>query len=293
MTNPATYTHKNCPVCYSENHFLYIKTNYCINKCENCGLLFTNPRPTEESISNYFSNNYIEDKVRFEKDFIELRNKNLLREATRIKQFLPNGGKLLDIGTASGVFLAYFKNLSNWSIIGIEPSKFAAQKAQEYWGIDVRQGFLEDQNFPDESFDAITSLDTFYFHANPEKDIQEIARILKPNGFFAIEIPGLNFRLVKNTGLIAKLIYKVPVQLNSGLHLYFYNKKNLSILFNKVGLSLVKHWPEQSPIYGSNFRIFINYSYFILSSIIYYITLGRINYSPKEFFIFKKIVNEH
>lgn len=287
MNNEVTIT--CCPACNSSNHPEYLQSNgKTVERCKHCGLLFTNPRPSEDAIAKHFQEEYIEDEQRFENDFISLREGSLLREAERIQACFPVGGRLLDVGTASGVFLSYFKDKKDWHVEGVEPSRYAARRAAERWSVPVHQGFLREQSFNDASFNVVASLDTFYFHPEPNRDLAEIARLLQPGGVFAVEIPGLNFRILKNTGLISRLIYGVPARLNAGVHLFFYNRRTLSMMLGKHGFKLIKSWPEQSPVYGSAARRWLNSAYYLTTAALYRLSNGHLNLAPKEFLLYIK-----
>lgn len=278
-----------CPTCISSGSRDFAVSNGMkIVCCDACGLLYVNPRGSSEAHAAHFKNEYITDEKRATVDFISFREESLKREADIIKKLLPQGGRLLDVGAASGAFLKCFKGDPRWKAEGVEPSKFAAEFAFKELGIEVHQGFLMEQKFPSSSFDVLTSLDTFMFHPQPGEDLMEMARILKPGGLLAIEIPGLSFRLFKNKGVICRLLYGVPVKLNAGVHLYYYSKETLSHLCSKFGFEIAFTYPERSPSYGLlPFRM-ATAAYYFLTSLLYRVSSGAINACPKEFIIFRK-----
>lgn len=290
IKNELIETLNVCPSCTSKKIIIYLlEDKYPIEQCNSCKLLFVNPRPSEQSIKNFFSNEYIQDNKRIEIDFVSYRKESLAREATIVKKYLPDGGKLLDLGTASGVFLENFSKCKEWDVSGIEPSIFSANMARKRTSAAIYTGFIDEQNFNDESFDVITSLDTFYFHSYPNKDLNHITRILKPGGLFVIEIPGLNFRLIKNTGLLSKIIYRKKSRLNAGVHLFYYNRRTLSALMKRHDLTLISSYAESSPNYGNGFVRLLNKSYYLFSKIIYLLTNCKVNFIPKEVFVYKKV----
>ncbi len=251
-------------------------------------MLYVNPRRPSAELSGHFNEGYIGSTQRVEVDFISYREGSLKRAARRIRNLVPKGGRLLDVGAASGFFLACFSSDPAWQVEGMEPSPVAARYARETFGLKIHDGYLADQKFSPESFDVVTSLDTFYFHPFPNEDLRAISRILKPKGLVVMEIPGLNFRLMKNTGVICRLLYGVPARLNAGLHLYFYSRRTLSLLMEKHGFSRVASFPEQAPVYGSLARRFLNSLYFTLTGLLYNISGGYLNLAPKELIVFRK-----
>jgi len=278
-----------CPLCETESYGLFVESNgYKIVRCNNCNLLFVNPRPSQTSIKELFENEYIDDEERVEVDFTTFREKSLHREAAHIKRMLPLGGHLLDIGAASGFFLSCFVGSPEWQVEGVEPSRYAAAAAKKKYGVQVHQGFLAEQGFESASFDVVTSLDSFCFHPDPDRDLAEIARIIKDGGFFCVEIPGLPFRLMKNTGLLARLLYGEKARLNAGVHLFYYSRDTLGRFLAKHGFRERAAFPEQSPLYGNAGLLLLNQGYFFASGAVYRLTGGRIHYAPKEFLVYQK-----
>jgi SAM-dependent methyltransferase len=219
---------------------------------------------------------------------MSFREESLEREARVLREILPGGGRLLDVGAASGAFLKLFRDDPAWQAEGVEPSLFAVQYARERLGLVVHTGFLREQHFPDEAFDVLTSLDAFMLHPEPNEDLGEMARILAPGGYLAIEIPGLWFRLHKNKGLLCRLLYGVPVRLNSREHMYFYSRKTLARLCARHGLDLVASYPEQSPVHGPRLLRAFTSAYYLISSALYRLSGAALNAAPKELIVFRK-----
>jgi len=261
-------------------------------RCESCGLLFSSPRPSQQEIAGFFASQYITDERRAEVDFSSLRAVTLRREGTLVKHFMPGGGRLLDVGCASGTFMREFAGERQWRVEGVEPSRFASEYARNSLGLDVHTGFLRDLQLPRAAFDAITSLDSFYFHPEPNEDLAEMARLLAPGGLLFIEIPGLNFRLLKNSGPIARLLYGESARLNAALHLYFYSAATLSRLVHRHGFELIAKYPQQGPTYGPGWLRWLNDAYFRVAALLYRLSGGRINGAPKEFLVFRRTAPE-
>jgi len=113
---------------------------------------------------------------------------------------LPDGGKGLDVGCGSGALaIACAKRNPNASFVGIdrwgkEYASFNKPLCEENAGaegvsnIAFERGNATSLDFPDESFDAVTS--NYVYHNIPSKDRQaillETLRVLKKGGTFAI-----------------------------------------------------------------------------------------------------------
>jgi SAM-dependent methyltransferase len=261
---------------------------YAVVTCAGCGLKLVTPRADVAAVKRFFKQEYIREGSTIEQKFTSPRQASLRREAAILRSMLARGGTLLDIGTASGAFLGEFEGDANWHVQAVEPSPVAAQAAAQKYGVTVHTGFLDDQAFADGTFDVVTSLDAFLLHAEPNKDAAEIWRILKPGGLFAVDIPGLKFRLMKGTGLGARLLYGGGVHLHVGVNLFYYTRDTLTRLLGNSGFQLVASYPEQAPVYGSLIARSVNHCYFAASSALYGLTSGRMNYAPKEFIVYRK-----
>lgn len=280
----------DCPICGPFPTSKFLSSNgFQIEQCRQCTLLYVNPRCNPQELAQHFREEYIADDERVQVEFVSYREASLAREAATIKELSPQGGRLLDVGTASGLFLTHFSKEANWKAEGVEPSSFAARYAREQFGLTIHEGFLNDQQFGDAIFDVVTSLDTFPLHPYPNEDLAEMGRILKMGGLLAIEIPGLTFRLLKNTGLISRLLYGEPVRLNAGIHLFYYSRETLVRLLSLHGFELVMVVPEQAPVYGSAFLRFLNGGFFTMSKMLAHLSFGKINVVPKEFCVFRKV----
>lgn len=113
---------------------------------------------------------------------------------------VPDGGKCLDVGCGSGALtIACAKRNPNAQIIGIDRwgKEYASYnkplcernaQAEGVSNVAFQQGNALKLDFPDESFDAITS--NYVYHnitgANKQDCLRETLRVLKKGGTFAI-----------------------------------------------------------------------------------------------------------
>jgi len=283
-------TEQICPICGPTLPSILTQSDErLVLRCVSCGLIFSSPRPSTADISRFFQSEYIEDERRAAEDFTAYRASALKTEASCVRSMLPQGGRLLDVGCASGAFMAEMARDSRWTVSGIEPSRFAAGFARSTHGLDVYCGFLRDAALTENHYDVVTSLDSFYFHPEPNEDLREIRRILRPGGLLVVEIPGLQFRLLKNTGILSRLIYGVPARLNARLHLFFYSSQTLTALASRHDFALLRKFPQQGPLYGSAVLRIANHAYYWLFSRLYTLTGGRLNLAPKELLIFRSM----
>lgn len=258
-----------------------------INRCRACGFMWTVPEHTADEQKEFFENDYIGDEQRAEEDFGDLRRATLAREASAIGRLRPEGGRLLDVGCASGEFLVHMRGHPGWCVEGLEPSLFAARHARERHGLQVTQGTLATARWPDRTFDVIAVLDVIGLWRDPEAEFGAITRLLAPRGLLALEIPCLRFRLLKNSGLVSRAIYGRRTQLNQRIHLHFWSRRTLGTQLARHGFREVFAQPEQSPVYGSAPLRFLNRLYYTTTAAAYRASGGAIPLVPKEFLVYE------
>ena len=109
------------------------------------------------------------------------RHPNLYEaEIEAIKSILPPYEKGIEIGVGSGRFA-----LPLGIMTGVEPSAKMAEIARSK-GIEVIEGVAEALPVEDESFDFALMVTTICFVDDPLLSLQEIRRILKPEGYVII-----------------------------------------------------------------------------------------------------------
>jgi predicted TPR repeat methyltransferase len=282
---------KTCPVCAKETFSKFVVSDgMTIVRCKCCGLLFTNPRVPEKVTRAFFEVEYLKDDKVVDENMTSFRLAPMRRVANIVKRLRPQGGHLLDIGTASGLLPAQFIQSPQWHVEGLEPSKNAAKKAAEQYHIQVHNGFIDTIDWAQRRFDVITVLDTFFLEPQPNRMLAKASALLTDGGFIVFEIPGLLFRLLKNTGPIARVFYGQWAQLNPKMQLFYYRRETLEHLLRNHGFDLVATYPEQSPIYGNPAVKIANHFYFTMTRFLYNMTAGRLHLTPKEVLVFRKVV---
>ncbi len=218
-----------CSLCGSADaDFFCEKKGFNLYKCKNCKLLFVFPVPKLIDVydDNYFSGaergfgyvDYDADKEPMISAFnyyIDL-----------INNLGVSGGKLLDIGAATGFFMSIAKK-RGFSVVGVELSDFAAKKGREN-GLDIVTGDLLNTNFEGESFDVITMFDVLEHVPDPKKLIQEVSRIVRPGGLIIINTPDAESLWAKVLGKRWQLI--MPPE-----HINYFSPQNLSMYLEDVG----------------------------------------------------------
>lgn len=210
-------------------------------RCNSCGLLFLNPRPSAHARDQLFAGlkpagleSYLNNMANYSavtKSRKELFNTRV-NELSK-KYFHGICIRALDIGASSGEFIEAALD-HGWEAMGIEPSVEGAMAAKAK-GLSVVQSQAEKLPFPDQSFDLVHSNHVFEHLADPLAAAKEAYRVLKPGGVVFIEVPNqfdnIQFFRYRLTG-------KIPVRernMRSIHHLVFFSRKTLYELLHRAG----------------------------------------------------------
>ncbi len=96
-------------------------------------------------------------------------------------------GRLLDVGCGTGEWLSWMRGLG-WEVEGVDFDPGAVRVAREN-GLAVGCGTLEEQRYPDNSFEAVTLNHVIEHVPAPVQTLAECARILKPGGTLFLATP--------------------------------------------------------------------------------------------------------
>lgn len=229
-------THKYCQICNSDSFtdFLsckdnfYTKEDFMIQKCNKCGLLFTNPFPDKNELGKYYKfENYISHsnnkKGLLNKIYYKVRKYNHKKKYQIISSLIKTGS-IIDIGCATGEFLGYMKN-KKWEVTGIEPDYDARNYAQSEYNINVMEE-NEISQLKEKSFDIVTLWHVLEHVPEPNTRLKEIFRILKDDGFALIALPNnKSYDAKKYSNFWAG--YDVP------RHLYHFDQNTAKMIFKK------------------------------------------------------------
>jgi len=115
----------------------------------------------------------------------------IIREivGTKVLWLRPSDGpRLLDVGCGSGRYLAFMRSLG-WTVQGIEPDEQAASCARQNFGLPVKTGLIEESDFPDAAFDAVTVSHVIEHVSRPGTFLAACFRKLRPGGKLVITTP--------------------------------------------------------------------------------------------------------
>jgi SAM-dependent methyltransferase len=225
-----------CPICEGKTETSFSKDGYSYRRCSSCGMLFVSDHPPIETIQGHYAEAYFEasaancGEVRLGYPSYREAQESLKASFARklnLVRSLANRGKLLDVGAAYGTFLSLADQ--DFECFGLDVSAYAARVARDEFGLDVRQGSIEQTTpFADEFFDVVVMWDVIEHLVDPIAALREVRRILKPGGYLAISTDDVANWLVR-------LLGRQWWGLAPPLHLNHFSKRGMTLAFQRVG----------------------------------------------------------
>ena len=218
---------KNCPLCSSFKKKIYLKfEKYYYVKCKNCGIVYQELQPKFEHLKNRYDEKYFEYEIKNHQNFHHLQRLTL-KDIDFENRFAPlEGKKILDIGSATGLLLRYFKDLKMQEL-GIEVCKESAEFAKKNFDVNVINDTLENAKLPDNYFDIIHFSHLIEHLKDPKEFLKEVRRILIPGGSIIVTTPRLD----------SPAFYLYTKDWRSAIpdHLVLFTKKTLIKILKEVG----------------------------------------------------------
>ena len=191
-----------CPWCQSEKAHTHLSLKdyfltqepFEIMVCEDCGLLYTTPKPSDEKLGDYYKSDEYYSHQENKKGFIprvyetvkSVNLKHKIAIATQGKE----PGRLLDIGCGVGDFL-HFAEQNGWQCTGAEPSEDAASIAKKRIKAEIMLP-KDLEKLPDESFDVITMWHVLEHVSDLQWQVNQLNRLLKKGGRLVVALPNFN-----------------------------------------------------------------------------------------------------
>lgn len=239
----------NCPLCNSnQEKILFSRPDYThqitddafnVVRCRKCGIVYVNPRPTEDEIHQYYPEEFYDININGE-ELLKTKQRQLLLKYQYISDLQP--GVLLDVGCQKGEFM-YFMQQKGWHVRGCDFSS----KPPNVFGLDIFYGDFDLAGYSENSFDLITLWAVLEHVYNPEEMLKKLNRLLKPGGSIVM--------LVTN-------FYSLPASLmrhdDVPRHTTLFSKKTLAQMLKQAGY-LPDFFRFNSELFGGTNRGVFNY----------------------------------
>ena len=187
---------KACHICESVRvYYLFTTSDYRVVRCDNCGLVFLNPQPSNEELGKIYGANYFlgSDSAEGRQAVTEIKQATASLYLSEIRRYRgPESGRLLEIGCGDGDFLV-LAEADGWQVTGIEYSSAACEKTRKRLkNGEVLCGELQSARLPAASFDLCAISDVLEHVRSPLDFLLEIHRVLKPGGILFVATPSID-----------------------------------------------------------------------------------------------------
>jgi len=232
----------DCILCGSPNYSPWLRSWYSIDKnqvfeivvCNECGLKFTNPRPTFDEIGRYYGEKYYSYR----------RPKENIAVTAAFKS-LPGKPRFLDYGCGAGHKLIEKIN-EGWDAFGVEIDDNARRTGREL-GLDIRAAQKNRIDFADDYFDEIHLNNVLEHLHEPVAILTEVYRCLKGGGRLWIEVPNIE-------SYDAQLYGPLWRHLDVPLHLNHFAPDTLDAMLRQCGFDEIQ--TRTSDIPPLNFKLY-------------------------------------
>jgi SAM-dependent methyltransferase len=249
LINMSTECLQQCNVCAGT--LLEVVDRDCnIMRCQACGYIFDNPRPTMEELVAFYSRPTQYDSWLSE---IPARDRLWKRRLSKLRS-TRKPGSMLDVGTGIGQFLALARPCYT-EVYGTEISSTAVQIAKQKYHLDLFHGTVERLLSQGKSFDNISLFHVLEHVPDPKSLLRTCHSLLSAQGILVIGVPNeVNSlraaarRMLTTVGLkkqnaLGKFgLPLISLGANSvEVHLSHFTPKVLHQLLETTGYSIVKH----------------------------------------------------
>lgn len=221
----------SCPLCGSDNEKALLEKviepeqlKCRMAQCNECAMVYLNPRPTQETIGHFYPENYEAYRSprlggNFRKRFRDwmtgmiqtelhgypgaksnFARKLLARFASPL--FAPDRashtsipfhgqGKLLDVGCGGGWFIHRMQQ-RGWDVTGIDFSAHAVEMTRKNYQLPAHIGTLPHPKIQPESFDVVNLGAVLEHVHDPLTTIQSAKDVLRPGGWLVVSVPNLD-----------------------------------------------------------------------------------------------------
>ncbi len=198
-----------CLACNSEdiNAFEHTKAmmhddttlTFKFDKCDDCGLVFLNPRVHEKELGQYYTSAYLPYRVEEAwgkyAAFVKKDQQNI--DEARVKRILKHHNltaksRVLDVGCGKPTFLAAIRNHVNAQLIGLDFSEEGWKNDRDaYKDIDLRTGEISDLK-NEVPMDVITMWHYLEHDYNPQKHLTQLLALTHPQTKLIVEVPNFD-----------------------------------------------------------------------------------------------------
>lgn len=205
------------------------RLHYRIVRCQECGLVRSNPILKEEALSALYAKSrftYEQESLFAADTYAHYFHQALLHIIRPLNEMT-----LLEVGCGNGFFLEKARMLGLREIFGVEPSQHAVEQAGEVKK-RIHNGMFTSGLYPNEHFDIICVFQVFDHINQPNEFLSTCHRYLKRNGILLM----INHNIGALTArLLGRKCPMIDIE-----HPFLYDKKTFRKILEKNQFNIVR-----------------------------------------------------
>lgn len=219
-----------CDYCKDEHNDTFVthrfmsKDGFDLVKCDRCGLIYVNPRPTKEELIKLYNTEQI-SSVGY---YASTETEDMMTFGDRldfIRQYIKKKNpKLLDVGCNVGTLIRMAKQRC-WNVQGIDINKKCINHK-----LNIEEGDLITCKF-DRKFDIITMIELIEHVQSPLTLLNQAYSLLHKGGILYLSTPDIG-------SLMAKVFRTRWTPILPNEHMYYFTKKTLINLLKAAGFKI-------------------------------------------------------
>ncbi len=187
-----------CPVCSCDSSLKVAGMDRRLKllptfACDHCGLLYTNPMPTENELYEYYTRLYrLDYQGAANQPTAKHVRKRTLEAQSRFKHLvdrLKRPSRTLDFGCGTGEFVTCLRSEGH-DAHGFEPGQNYGSYAQTLHGDRIKIQAWQHVSY-DEPFDLVSCFHVLEHLRDPVAALKKIAEWTRPDGLVYIEVPDM------------------------------------------------------------------------------------------------------
>ncbi|PYS99992.1 MAG: class I SAM-dependent methyltransferase [Acidobacteria bacterium] len=220
-----------------------------VMRCRTCALIYSNPLPIPESISDHYS---LPPEDYWHEDYFQISDDLFRDQLARLKELVPGAKTFLDIGAGIGKTM----RAVDLDAYGIEASEPFYERAISRMGISpdrLKLSSFEDADYP-QMFDIISFGVVLEHLYDPSAAIEKALTWLNPGGIIHIEVPSSAYLISRLMNLyfwLARTDMVVNISpMHVPFHLYEFTERSFELNGERLGYEVarVDRYPGTPPI---------------------------------------------
>lgn len=278
---------EECPDCRARHfktigQFIHYSNLAKLQKCAECGLIYTDTRIDPEVISAHFEQAYKDEEY-----FLRQRRRIFEQISAMADRAAPQGGRVLDVGGAKGHLLATLKaRRPDLNFVLNDLSSDACRHAESKYGFETLLcGLNEIENIPGQ-FDVIIMSDVIYYEPEVRRLWSVLPGLLTENGTVIIRVPN-KLGLIRFWQLLTRLVSRPVhhamqdnIRFFNPEHLFVFSRRYLTRRLSSIGFRQVSTAPSEWLCQdGGDLKHSV---YFYLCKLLYSMSFGSLIITPGQ-----------